>query len=317
MKGKRLVIWTILGVVALAAIGAGALQYAIARNGPAVLSTLDRMTGGAMGATRKAIIPTGAHPQQKLVVWGPAERHPEDPPLPVLVFIHGGSWRSGDPVDYGFVGRAFVLEGFLVVLVGYRLEADGIYPAMLEDTARALAWTHDEIATYGGDPQHIVIAGHSAGAYNAVMVALEEQWLGRRGLGPDAIAGVVGLSGPYDFAPFTSDSTIAAFGHVEDPAKTQPIHHIRPDAPPMLLIHGDKDTLVKPRNTRALAEALSEAGSEVETVFYPDMTHNDPLISMAAPWRNNGRDVAMRIAGFARAVTRRDETSVSVKPKTR
>ena len=128
---------------------------------------------------------------------------------------------------------------------------------------------------------------------------------------------MVGLSGPYDFAPFTSDSTIAAFGHVEDPAKTQPIHHIRPDAPPMLLIHGDKDTLVKPRNTRALAEALSEAGSEVETVFYPDMTHNDPLISMAAPWRNNGRDVAMRIAGFARAVTRRDETSVSVKPKTR
>ncbi len=313
---KRVV--TVLAVIVVVVIAAAlALQLTISRNGPAVLSVVDRVAGGANGAEQKAIVSTGDHPQQKLVVWGPESRDPQDPPIPVLVFVHGGSWRSGDPVDYGFIGRAFVPEGFLVVLGGYRLGEDGIYPAMIEDTASVIRWVREEAGELGGDPDRIVIAGHSAGAYNVAMVGLEEQWLESREVPGDAIAGVVGLSGPYDFLPFSRGSTQDAFGHVDDPSTTQPISHVRADAPPMLLIHGERDTLVKPRNTRALAERLEAAGSSVETVFYPEMSHNDPLISLAAPWRNGGRDVAARIAEFARAVTARDETSVPVQPQTR
>ncbi|MEM7665297.1 MAG: alpha/beta hydrolase [Pseudomonadota bacterium] len=305
-------IWALGGLALILVIGAIALQFAIARNGPAVLSGVDRLVGGDGGASLRATIATGEHPAQKVIVWGPETRNPADAPLPVLLFAHGGSWRSGDPVDYGFIGRAFVPKGFVVVLAGYRLHPDAVYPAMLEDTARSIAWARHEIAQYGGDPDRIFVAGHSAGAYNVVTTALDRQWLGRHGVSADEIAGIIGLSGPYDFVPFDSESTINSFGHVDDPQTTQPVSHVRGDAPPTLLIHGEKDTLVKPRNSRELARQVQAAGGKVTLHTYPDMEHNDPLISLAAPWRSN-RDVDDVIAEFALSTT----VSVPVQEETR
>lgn len=302
----RIFVWSIGGLAVLLVLGGIALQMAIARNGPAVLSAVDRLTGGSRNAALLATSSTGEHPAQKLIVWGPADRSADDAPLPVLVFAHGGSWRSGDPADYGFFARAFVPKGFVVVLVGYRLvkgdAADGVYPAMLVDTASAIRWTRDEIAKYGGDRDRIVLVGHSAGAYNVVMTALDPQWLAREGADADALAGVIGLSGPYDFYPFDSESTINAFGHADDPEATQPINRVRDDAPSMLFIHGDKDTLVRSRNSRELAKRIEVAGGAAELKIYPEMEHNDPLISLAAPWRSR-RDVAETMVRFARQVT--------------
>ena len=296
-------LWALGALVLILIVGGIALQIAISRNGPAVLSGVDKLTGGSGGAALRATISTGEHPSQKLIIWGPEDRNPNDPPLPVLGFVHGGSWRSGDPIDYGFIGRAFVPEGFVVALVGYRLvkdgTPDGVYPAMLEDTAQAIAIVQDDIEQYGGDPSRIAIAGHSAGAYNVVMTALEHQWLGRLGKDANAIAGVIGLSGPYDFFPYDSDSTKAAFGPSDADEATQPLNHIRADAPPMLLIHGEKDALVGVHNSQKLAAAISEAGGTATLKTYPEMTHNDPLISIAAPWRGN-RDIVETIADFAR-----------------
>ncbi|MBV7258651.1 alpha/beta hydrolase [Erythrobacter crassostreae] len=315
---KRGVIWTLGILLSIGIIGALALQYAISQNGPAVLSAVDRLTGGSGNAKQLAVVSTGDHPQQKLVVWGPdTERQARsEKPRPVLLFLHGGSWRSGDPEDYDFVGRAFVERGFIVVLGGYRLKEAGKYPAMLTDTASVIGWTHREIAKHGGDPESIVIAGHSAGAYNVVMAALEEKWLAAEGLSPSDIAGVVGLSGPYDFFPFDSDSTIAAFGEAAEPESTQPIAHINGDAPQMLFLHGEMDTTVKPRNSRILAEKLKEEGGHALTVFFPDKDHIDPLTSLAAPWRSR-REVADLIAGFATGVTSSDTVSVPVQEETR
>ncbi|MEL6528781.1 MAG: alpha/beta hydrolase [Pseudomonadota bacterium] len=309
-------LWAIAGFVLLLAIGGLALQYAISRNGPAVLSGVDRLAGGSTGVSVKGTISTGEHPSQKVIVWGPESRDPESEPLPVLLFVHGGSWRSGDPIDYGFVGRSFVPKGFVVVLAGYRLHPDAVYPAMLEDTARAIKWTREEIAQYGGNPDRITIAGHSAGAYNVVQTALERQWLGRHGLSSRDIAGVVGLSGPYDFFPFDSDSTKASFGEAERPEETQPVNHVRSDAPAMLLIHGEADDLVKVRNSRELASRIEAAGGRVTTRYFAEMDHNAPLISLAAPWRNS-REVDDIIAEFALSATIRDETSVPVQDETR
>ncbi len=144
----------------------------------------------------------------------------------------------------------------------------------------------------------IVLAGHRPGLRRG-QVALEERWLAASGLQP---AGVIGLSGPYDFYPFDKPSSKAAFGSVGAGAESQPINHARADAPPMLLIHGDEDTLVKPRNSRALAAALGDAGAPVETKFYPGFDHNAPLISLASPWRRS-RDVDDVMIAFARKVT--------------
>lgn len=308
--------WALGAGVALVIVAGLALQFAISRNGPAVLSAVDRITGGSGEARLVASISTGDHPAQKLIVWGPEAEAGSRESLPVLVFVHGGSWRSGDPSDYGFIGRAFVPKGFVVVLAGYRLHPDGKYPSMVEDTAEAVAWTAREISQYGGDANRIVIAGHSAGAYNVVMTALEERWLGRKGLSTKDVAGVIGLSGPYDFYPFDSESTVDAFGHAAEPETTQPIAHVRADSPPALLIHGANDTLVRPRNSQELAGRMVAAGGDVQTHFYPAMEHNDPLISLASPWRNS-RDVDETIAEFARSVTARDTTSVPVQGEMR
>ena len=298
----RIFLWALGALVLVLVFGGVALQVAIARNGPAVLDAVDRLTGGSRGAAKLATLSTGENPAQKLILWGPADRDPGDAPLPVIVFAHGGSWRTGDPADYGFVARAFVPEGYIVALAGYRLvrddAPDGVYPAMIEDTARAITRVHDEIAHYGGDPQRITLAGHSAGAYNVVMAMMERQWLGHQGLDADALAGVVGMAGPYDFYPFDSDSTRAAFGSASDPEATQVLNHVRGDAPPVLLIHGERDTLVRPRNSRELAQLIDTAGGDVTIKLYPEMEHNDPLISLASPWRG-GRDVAQTITGFA------------------
>ncbi len=313
-------VWVVGGLAAIVVIGAAALQIAISRNGPAVLNAVDRITGGSQGAELKATISTGDHPQQKLLVWAHETQPASEGKRPVLVFVHGGSWRSGDPVDYGFIGRAFVPKGFVVVLAGYRLGADGAYPAMLQDTAAAIGWTHREIERYGGDPDRIVIAGHSAGAYNVVTAALQQRWLDQEGVAPDAIAGVVGLSGPYDFFPFDSESTIAAFGNAPDGEATQPINHVRGDGPQMLLVHGEDDTLVYPRNTRVLSARLKDAGAHALPVYLRDADHNRPLITLASPWRSN-TELVDTIAGFASAAAgqsaAKDALSVPVQDETR
>lgn len=305
-------LWAIGGIVVLIAVGGIALQYAISSNGPAVLTAVDRLVDGSGDASIRATVSVGEHPKQKVIVWGAENRDPAADPLPVLLFVHGGSWNWGDPDSYGFIGRSFVPKGFVVVLAGYRLHPDAVYPAMLEDTARAIAWTREEISQYGGDPDRITIAGHSAGAYNVVQVALERQWLGRHGMAADDLAGVVGLSGPYDFYPFDSDSTIASFGAATNPEATQPINYVRADAPPLLLLHGEADDLVKVRNTNELTRRIEAAGGTVIKRLYPAMDHNAPLISLAAPWRNS-RDVDDIIAEFARSAA----VSVPVQDETR
>lgn len=292
-------IWAIGIIVATAALAGLALQIAIWRNGPAVLDIVDRLTGGARDTQMLAKVPLGESEARKVLVFGPQQSNPAETKRPVLLFVHGGSWNKGDPDDYGFVARAFVPEGFVVVLAGYRLHPDAIYPAMMEDTAAAVAWTHENIAKFGGDPDHIVLAGHSAGAYNVVMTALERRWLEAAGASDARIAGVVGLAGPYDFYPFDSESTLASFGQADDPEATQPVNHVSADAPPKLLIHGEKDTLVRPRNSRELARRLLDAGAEVQTRFFPEMEHNDPLLALASPWRRD-RTVVDTIAKFAR-----------------
>ncbi|MEP0189296.1 MAG: alpha/beta hydrolase [Erythrobacter sp.] len=318
--GVRAVLWS-LGIVAVLAMSTYfGLQLAISRNGPAVLSNIDRITGGTNGAGVAAAAPTGAHEQQKLIVWAPMDRDAKADPLPVLVFVHGGSWRTGDPADYGFIGRSFVPKGFVVVLGGYRLEGDGAYPNMLEDTASVVAWTHQEIAKYGGDPDRITLAGHSAGAYNVAMVGLEPRWLKKHAMSPADIAGIIGISGPYDFFPFDSDSTKGAFGDAPDPQKTQPINHVSGDAPPMLLIHGEQDDLVGMHNTKTLAKLVEQAGGSATTQFYADMNHNDPLISLASPWRSR-RDLDDAIVEFASSArikaTKRQPSSGPVNSRSR
>ncbi len=279
--------WIVIGFALLAAALFGVWRYALASNTVALLDAIDAAWGGKQGTRLAATdVRFGDLPARRLDIVAPAAKGAKHP---VLVFIHGGGWRTGSPGEYHFIGRNFAREGYVVVLPGYRLKPDGAFPNMLEDSAAALAWVRGHIAEYGGDPERVFVMGHSAGAYNAMMLTLDRQWLGREGLPEGFVKGTIGLAGPYDFYPFTSDSTRIAFGNAAQPALTQPITYARGDAPPLLLATGDEDTTVKPRNTMALAKAMSAAGAPTQGVIFKGMSHSDIIMKLARPFNRDAR----------------------------
>ena len=251
----------------------------------------------------------GKDPLEQLIVY--RDRNTKGD-LPVFVFFHGGAWAHGNPQDYGFIARNIAPEGYVVVLGGYRLNEAGRYPVMLQDTASVIGWVHRNIAQYGGDPDRIVLSGHSAGAYNVAQVALDGQWLEEAGVPKSAIRGVVGLAGPYDFYPFDTDRSKAAFESVGAGEESQPVNVVGPDAPPMLLVHGEDDTVVRIRNSQSLERALKAKGHRVETLYLPGKTHNDPLLALTNPWRRNP-EVFDRVTRFLGQATK---VSVPVQPQT-
>src|SRR5262245_24204863 len=181
----------------------------------------------------------GSDPRQTLDLYAPSATAAG--PLPVIVFIYGGSWDSGDKDDYEFAGAALASRGFVVAIPNYRLVPMVRFPAFIEDCAHAVRWVNDHIGEHGGDARRVVLMGHSAGAYNAMMLALDPHYLSGVSVDASRIKGAIGLAGPYDFIPFDVDATRNAFGQAPDAQLTQPVHFARADAPPLLLLWGEDD----------------------------------------------------------------------------
>ena len=241
----------------------------------------------------------GAHPRQKVDVYRPTGWRAGAAPLPVIVFIYGGSWQDGERGGYGFAARAFADRGFLVAVPDYRLVPEVRFPAFVEDGAAGVRWVRANAARLGGDPERIVLVGHSAGAYNAAMLALDERWLGTD---RQAIVGFAGLAGPYDFLPLDAPASIAAFGQARDLPATQPINFASAGDPPSLLLHGTADTTVFPRNSERLAARLRSAGVEAELKLYPRIGHVGIVTALARPFRGRA-SVLEDVVAFARRVT--------------
>jgi acetyl esterase/lipase len=235
------------------------------------------------GATlARADIPYGAEPRQRLDLYVPARR---EAAAPVVVFFYGGGWNSGAKGDYAFVGKAFASQGFVTVIADYRLVPAIRFPAFIEDGAQAIRWTNDHIAEFGGDPHRLYLLGHSAGAYNAVMLTLDQHYLRQAGLPSGIVRATAALAGPYDFLPLSVDEAIAAFSQSKNLAQTQPINFVSRSAPPMFLATGDADATVYPRNTINLAEQSRAAGADVEEKIYPGASHVGIMLALSRPFR--------------------------------
>lgn len=192
---------------------------------------------------------------------------------PVVVFFYGGGWISGARQDYRFVGAALARHGIIAVIPDYRLYPEVRFPAFLQDGAAAIAWTHANVARYGGDPSRLFLMGHSAGAYIAAMLTLDRTWLGAEGLNPDrVVSGTIGLAGPYDFLPIPM-AQAPIFASAADARITQPISFARGDAPPLLLATGDEDQTVRPANSLNLAKAIIRDGGRADVRTYRDIGH--------------------------------------------
>lgn len=268
----------------LAAIGVGGFFTLL--SGPAQLDAADRLFG-SRGSSRVATAQRFGTHGQMLDVWSPDNTGPNGK-RPVLIFLYGGSWNSGARQDYGFAGRAFASKGLVTVIPDYRKAPANRFPDFVEDAAQAVKWTVDNIARYGGDPGRIAIAGHSAGAHIAALLTLNAGYLKDVAVDPHTIRAFVGISGPYDFLPFTNPAAKDALGHWPRPEETQPIHYVHSGAAPALLMTGDKDTTVKPRNSIVLAAALQKAGVRAEVRHYPAMDHTDPVMALSQPFARKG-----------------------------
>jgi acetyl esterase/lipase len=281
---------------AVAAGGAGLVMLGLMGCSPAgLLNSISRLSGDGEARRTGSAVAYGPRDRQRLDVYAPARRSDAEP-LPVVVFFYGGGWVSGDRGDYGFAGRAFAARGFVAVVADYRLVPDVRFPAFVEDGALALKWVRDNIARYGGDPRRIGLSGHSAGAYVAAMLALDRRWLERAGVDARTIRAAALLSGPYDFYPFTESRGRDALGQWPRPLETQPITFARPDAPPLLLIHGTADTIVQPRNSQALASRLEAMGAPVELRLYPGKSHVDTIKSLSPTFRGGTPALADSVA---------------------
>ncbi|GAA4033941.1 alpha/beta hydrolase [Sphingomonas rosea] len=250
-----------------------------------LLNKIDRLTPGRGDRAHRIGdgVRYGPHRRHHLDIWAPS--HPTSARLPVVVFFYGGGWHSGERTDYGFAAAAFAAQGFVAVVPDYRLVPEVRYPDFLEDAALALKWVWGNIGLYGGDPARITVAGHSAGAYIAAMLALDPRWLSSVQLPPSTVRAGVLLSGPFDFAPFREWRGRATFGGYPDPAETQPINHVRADAPPLLLLHGSSDRLVYAKNSKSLASALTRAGAPYEMKIYRGCDHAGTVVALSRPFR--------------------------------
>jgi acetyl esterase/lipase len=222
----------------------------------------------------------GPDPRQRLDVYRPKDLTAA---APMVVFFYGGGWEAGDKTDYRFAALALMKHGFVVAVADYRVYPQVRFPAFLEDSARAVAFVHARAASLGGDPARLFLMGHSAGAYNAVMLGLDRRYLDAAGLLPETLRGIVGISGPYDFLPFTSEILRTIFAGL--PEVTQPITFARADAPPMLLVTGTDDDTVLPKNTRNLVARLRVLGASVETAEYPGIGHAGTAMALTPLFR--------------------------------
>ncbi|MEO7027615.1 MAG: alpha/beta hydrolase, partial [Caulobacteraceae bacterium] len=219
------------------------------------------------------------------------------------VFIYGGSWQSGDKGFYRFAGQVLASRGIVTVIPDYRLYPEVRYPEFLRDNAVAVRFVVQHAREWGADPARLYLIGHSAGAYNVAMLALDRRWLGEVGLDPRRdIAGVVGLAGPYDFLPLRDPTLKIIFGPADQRRDTQPIAHVDGQGPPMLLLAGAADSTVEPGNSTRLAAAITARGGVARGKIYPGVGHVGLLTAMVAPFQRRAPVLEDTVSFIAQGV---------------
>jgi acetyl esterase/lipase len=261
---------------------------------PSLLLAL--LTGCSPLGALNALVPSSTHAFTADIAYGPAPRHKLDVytptqiapagGYPVVVFFYGGSWNRGEKADYKFVGEALASRGILTLVADYRLYPEVRYPDFLSDSALALAYGLEKAGKLNGNPKQVFVMGHSAGAYNASMLALDSRWLKAAGHATSELAGFIGLAGPYDFLPMTNPDTQPVFFHPNYPAGSQTIDYASAASPKTFLGAAKEDSLVNPqRNTVGLHDRLKAAGVPVTLRLYDRVNHITLVAALGAPMR--------------------------------
>ena len=213
---------------------------------------------------------------------------------PVVFFVHGGGWAmaSKDEVlgiyGYGTIGRCLAERGLVVVMPNYRLSPGVKHPEHIQDVARAFAWTCQNVADYGGDPERIFVAGHSAGGHLVSLLATDPTYLKAVGRSEKDIQGVIGVSGVYRLEDLDlkelipghckcldkCNPIVSVFGSDPEVLKeASPIYHVRAGLPPFLLLSAGLDYCPLRTMSKDFAAALKDKDCEVQTKIIAWRTH--------------------------------------------
>lgn len=183
---------------------------------------------------------------------------------PTVVWFHGGGLSGGNK----FIPEPLKRSGLIVVAVNYRLIPKATLPDCIDDAAAAVAWTFQEIERYGGDKSKIFVAGHSAGGYLTNMIGLDKKWLNKYNIDANSIAGLIPYSGHAisHFAYRESKGMKPTQPSIDEFA---PLFYVRPDAPPLVIISGDREMELYGRyeETAYLWRMMKVAGHK-ETYLY-------------------------------------------------
>jgi len=194
-------------------------KLAAALSPVAILNTIS----GSLKVKEFRALSYGPGARERVDIYAPKGRERD---LSAIVFFYGGGWEEGDRAMYRFVGTALASRGSVVAIPDYRVYPEVRFPGFVEDGARAVRWVRDNVERFGGDPGRIVVAGHSAGAHIAAMLAIDGRWLRAEGMDNRSLCGLVGLSGPYDFLPLHSEKLKVIFGAADKRPLSQPINFV-------------------------------------------------------------------------------------------
>ena len=227
----------------------------------------------------------GNSPSMRMDIYSPSNqgRLKEN----IVMFVYGGSWRSGRLFSgkkeyYRFVGKLFSNEGFITIIPDYRVYPEVKFPSFIEDVAKAIKWVHANM-DLNNNNRRLILVGHSAGAHIATLLVLDPNYLYEIGIDKSILGGWVGLSGPYNFNPLAIRYIRPIFESVtNDIDKARPISFANVKAPPGMLIHGKRDRLVSERNSLALYKALTAAGNKIEYQAI-DAGHFDTVLGLGVP----------------------------------
>jgi len=222
---------------------------------------------------------------------------------PVILSLHGGVLMAGDRREEGVVGQRLAAAGYLTAIPSYRLSPEVSHPAHIQDVAAAFAWVKRNIRQYGGDPDRIIVIGHSAGAYLAMLLATDSRYLAAHQLSPHDIKGVVPVSGFFwvEKPGVAPDRPTEIWG--TDPGTwidASPAHHLRADLPPVLLIDTDGDEDWRQQQNADFYAALRAAGDrDVMIHKVPGRTHMSVWYDMS---KGGSEETSSTILQFAARV---------------
>jgi len=231
----------------------------------------------------------------------------------IIMFIHGGGWTTGDKrvrTDvYGDLGRTFAKQGIGVAAIDYRLSPQFKFPAHIQDAARAFAWIHKYIKSYGGNPDRIFVMGHSAGGHLTALLATDERWLKEQGLGLKNIRGAIPISGVYDFETLRpsrlpeDNNLLSGRSLNKDPEKMKeasPINYVAPNKPipPFLIMWGERDVLTMREQAINFAKSLEDNGHRVQTVQYVSRNHFSTILNIRRPEDQEQEDILQFVESY-------------------